>query len=178
MDEYQDQQNEGQDQGIDHSQNETAQREARQARRQAIYRERLSNQEGRERLQKVSDRYIRSEKNKKTLLSGENNPRSSKINTGNFVTLIMVAGFFDGLSLVLNLLPVVGGVASMIFSALPGNAILYLMYSRLGIDMKSARVAKRFWGSAIIEFVPVVNALPGMITSVLLVTASEKLPKI
>ncbi len=178
MDEYQDQQNEGQDQGIDHSQNETAQKEARQARRQAIYRDRLNNQEGREKLKKISDRYIRSVGNKKALLSGEDSVQSSKISGGNFVALIMVASFFDALSVVLNFLPVVGGVVSTVFSALPGNAVLYFMYSRLGIDMKTARVAKRFWGSAVIEFIPIVNALPGMITNVLLVTASEKLPKI
>lgn len=162
----------------DQYKSETEQKEARQARRQAIYKNKLENREGREYLQKVSDRYIRSIKNKKVPLSGEASVHSSKISNGDFVMLMLVACFFDALSFVLNLLPVIGGVVAMILSTIPGNGILWIMYSRLGINMKSSRVSKRFWGSAIIEFIPVVNALPAMIANVMLVTASEKLPKV
>ncbi len=156
------------------SQSDAEQKEARQARRQAIYRNRLENREGLDYLKRVSDRYIRSVKNKKVFLSGENSTHSSKITKGNFVLLMLIACFFDALSFVLNFLPVIGGVVAMLFSTIPGNGILWIMYGRLGIDMKSSRVAKRFWGTALVEFLPVVNALPAMVANVMLVTAAEK----
>jgi hypothetical protein len=94
-----------------------------------------------------------------------NGKKTSKID---FVFMLGVAGFFDLISGLINLIPGIGGFMSTIFITPTGTFILWFMYKKRGIEFKSAKSIAKFGGASLIELVPVLNVLPGFILNVLL----------
>ncbi len=147
-----------------------AERQAqKQARRQAIYSERLNTKEGTELTKRVANRYLRNTQKGRTLLSAGQKPTTPHLSNVDHLTLMTVAGFFDFASFLTNLaLPTIGGAVSDVLFTIPGSLIFYFMYKKRGVDFRSMKVTGRFLGSMAIEFIPVVNALPAFMMSVAL----------
>ncbi len=103
--------------------------------------------------------------NSKVSSARTNGKKTSKID---FVFMLGVAGFFDLLSGLINLIPGIGGVVSTIFITPTGTLTLWFMYKRRGIEFKSAKAVAKFGGASLIELVPVLNIFPGFILNVLL----------
>lgn len=162
-------------------QSEVAEKEERQARRQEMYRQQLEAKKQGVAINKRLQNLQKTQKMQNSAafgddsVSGDAKQEKAKIGMGSTAILLSIAGFFDLLGFLLNLIPVVGGVVAIIVSTLPGNVTLYILYKKMGIDMNSPKVLKRFLGATTIEAIPVINALPGLTANVILVLGSNKL---
>ncbi len=83
-----------------------------------------------------------------------------------FVALILAA-IFDGISFVINLLPSVGGVLSGVAIMPIGLAVLGYIHKLGGVSFNK-KIRSNFLIGAVVEAIPVLNALPGMIAVVVL----------
>lgn len=156
-------------------QSEVAEKEERQARRQEMYRQQLEAKKQGVAINKRLQNLQKTQKMKNSAAFGDEIDGGGKvkktkatIGTGGTVMLFTVAGFFDLIGFLLNLIPVVGGVAAFIVATAPGKLILKHMHKKNGIDTKNPKVLKIFWGSFAVEAIPVVNALPALILGELL----------
>lgn len=157
------------------SSNDAVARQERQARRQAIYKERLKTPEGRKYMARVSNRFLRNTSRGRALLSSsESGGSKTSITTADYITIFSVAGFFDVASFLINLAPIIGGVAAAVLVTFPGAMITYFLYKIRGIDVSSGKNIVKFFGPMAIEFIPVVNMLPGFILGATLMLGSAK----
>ncbi len=85
-----------------------------------------------------------------------------------FFFMMGIAGFYDLLSALLNLIPFIGGVFSSVLVTPVALLNLYIMYSKRGISFKSTKSVMKFGGASLIEFIPVLNFLPGFMLNVVL----------
>ena len=146
----------------------------RQEKRQAMYKEQLQNSKinrsvnpGSARVQKNSIQGRAQSESKA--------PKKSNVGPTDYISFLTVALLLDTFSFLFNLIPIIGGVASDLLISLPGSLILYLMYSRKNIDIKSGKNMIKFFGTLALKFVPIVNALPEFTLNVLMMLGSEKI---
>jgi hypothetical protein len=93
-----------------------------------------------------------------------------KYTKSDFAFMLVIAGIFDLLSLVINIIPYIGGVISTVFILPIGMFTLYLLYTKRGISISFGKKgsALKFGGTALIEAIPVLNIAPGFILNVIL----------
>lgn len=85
-----------------------------------------------------------------------------------FIFVLCIAGFYDLLSFVFNLLPIVGGFISSVFIMPAATLNLFIMYRNRGISFKTPKSILKFGGTSLIELIPVINALPAFMLNVFL----------
>lgn len=148
---------------------------ARKARRQAMFREQAGDFDENSLKRRASNRYLRNTRAGRVLLGKGQKPAKPRIGKVDYAILMSVAGFFDILSFLLNLIPYVGGVISMVVVTIPGTLTFYILYKKRGVEFKTTKGMLRFWGSSLIEMIPVINILPGFMLNVTLVSSMTAL---
>ena len=102
-------------------------------------------------------------KSKQSSSTGDDTQITKKV----FFGMLFVATLLDLFGFLLNLIAVVGGAASDILIWFPGMIFLFVAYLKLGVKFSSKNSLK-IAGCSIIELIPVLNALPGFMLSVIL----------
>lgn len=108
---------------------------------------------------RVAERYVRNVNNNRVALGGQNpkfsqnpaNPRNSKISKTTFYEMLVVALFFDAISLI----PIVGTISDV--GAL---LIFYIWYKMCGVSFSNPKRGASLIITAIIEAVPLLDMLP------------------
>ena len=95
----------------------------------------------------------------------------SKISKSTFVFMLIVAGFFDLVGLLINLIPVLGGVLLDIGTVMAGF-IFFIWFKLKGANFVKPTRALGFGGGLLAELIPVVNAAPAWILSVIIIVMS------
>lgn len=118
------------------------------------------------------NRALDEEKQKQLGLDSESRRKAAeegeKFDYVDFTFVLCVGAFYDFLSFILNLIPVVGGVASALTVTPIAMINLFIMYSKRGISLRSTKKMLTFGGTSLIEFIPVLNAVPGFMLNVIL----------
>lgn len=100
--------------------------------------------------------------------SGQNNDEDEKtISRSTYKKMLVAAIVLDVLTALINLIPFVGGIISTVFIWAPGFLVFFFIYRKLGVKFHLKNTSK-FGISALIEAIPVINALPGFTLSVIL----------
>lgn len=84
-----------------------------------------------------------------------------------FFVALLFAAVFDGISFVINFLPFVGGVISGVIVMPIGLAVLAYIHKLGGVSFDK-KIRANFLIGAVVEAIPFLNALPGMIAIVVL----------
>lgn len=105
--------------------------------------------------------------------------KEPKISTQTFVFMLIVAGLFDLISLLINLIPAVGGLIDGILITPFATMLFYFWYKKHDVSYSNSSRMAVMVIVPLIEFIPIINALPGWILEVvtiyLSVRAEEKL---
>lgn len=96
-----------------------------------------------------------------------NTSNDSQLSKSTFFKVLLIASVLDLFSFLLNLIPFVGGIFADVIIWLPGTVILFIIYLRMGVKFNNKNSLK-IAGCSLIEIIPVLNALPGFIASVVL----------
>lgn len=81
--------------------------------------------------------------------------------------MLVVAGLFDLTNAAVNLIPFLGQVFSVLISII-GYCLFGLWFMKRGVGFVDPRKAASFFGSGIIEAIPLLNILPGLTLGVFL----------
>ena len=109
--------------------------------------------------ERVAERYIRNANQGRVALGGQNprfsenpaNPRNSKISKTTFYEMLVVAVFFD----LVSLIPILGTI-----SDIGALLIFYIWYKICGVSFSNPKRSLSFFGTAIIEAIPLLDMLP------------------
>ncbi len=101
------------------------------------------------------------------------NTNDPQISKKDFALMLTVAIFFDVVLAVIQLIPIVGSVAASVFNVIPFIGF-FIWYQLLGLDFKKPKKAFTFFGCSLIEFIPVINALPGWTSEVVIMYIMQK----
>ena len=82
-----------------------------------------------------------------------------KISKTDFFKMLAVAIFFDATLAVIQLIPVAGSVAAMVFNVIP-LMLFFIWYLLLGISFSNPKKGLSFFGASLVEFIPIINILP------------------
>ncbi|MEI7513269.1 MAG: hypothetical protein WCJ74_01460 [bacterium] len=110
----------------------------------------------------------------------QNQPASqepSRISKTDFGLMLATAIFFDVVLAAIQLIPFAGSAAAMSFNTVP-LMIFFIWYKLKGINFSNPKRAFSFFGTAIIEFIPVINALPTWTAEVIYMYTLENKDKI
>lgn len=99
--------------------------------------------------------------------NGDSSSEEKTITRSTFYKMIALAAVFDIVSALINLIVVVGGFISTVFITAPGFGLFFFIYRKLGLKFHLKNSSK-FGSSALIEAIPILNALPGFVLSVVL----------
>lgn len=98
--------------------------------------------------------------------------------------MISVAVMFDLIQFLVNLLHFIPGigntvafVATSIITVIAG-ATFYLWFRFNGVKFTTPKRALSFGGGFLLEFIPILNALPAWTLAVILVIGTTRLPKV
>ena len=86
-------------------------------------------------------------------------PPRSKITKMLFAKMLAVAIFFDVSLGAIQLIPVAGSIMASVFNVVP-LTVFYIWYKIEGTSFSNPKKAISFFGASLIEFIPLVNALP------------------
>ena len=103
---------------------------------------------------------------KENTAGSTNEGGGSTISKKTFQQVLAFAIFLDSASLLINLIPIVGGVVATVFIWIPGMMALFIIYLKLGVPFHFKNSMK-FAGCNVIEMIPILNALPGFTLSVI-----------
>ncbi len=104
---------------------------------------------------------------KKNMQGGTESDNDTHITKKTFIVVLFIATILDLFGFLLNLIPVIGGAAGDIVIWFPGMVFLFIVYLKLGVKFTSKNSLK-IAGCSIIEIIPVLNALPAFMLSVIL----------
>ncbi len=76
-----------------------------------------------------------------------------------FAKMLAVAIFFDVTLGAIQLIPVAGSIMASVFNIVP-LTVFFIWYKIEGISFSNPKKAISFFGASLIEFIPLVNALP------------------
>jgi hypothetical protein len=101
--------------------------------------------------------------------------------TNSYMALMLsIAAIFDVSTAILEGIGDLVGIGTLIadLTVVPiAPVILYVLYKRKGIDFNDSKVLVRFWGTVILEFIPILNLFPGYVLNVFLVTSVERIER-
>lgn len=106
------------------------------------------------------------DKAKETSQPDQNN-NDVKITKKVFITMLVIAIILDLAGFLLNLIFLIGNIASIILIWLPGTILFFIIYLKLGVKF-SGKNSFKIAGCSIVELVPVLNALPAFTLNVVL----------
>jgi hypothetical protein len=101
-------------------------------------------------------------------------PQTIPTSTG--LLMIGTAALFDTFQFILNLIPVVGQMLSVIIVTIPAGLAFWLWFKIAGGSFSKTRQITLGSGF-LIEFTPVINALPAWTAAVLICLGSNKIGK-
>jgi hypothetical protein len=90
-----------------------------------------------------------------------------------FILMLVVALFFDGVLALIQLIVVVGSVAASVFNVVP-VMLFFIWFLLKGISFAKKKNSLSFFGATLIEFIPVVNALPAWTAEVVTIYIMQK----
>ncbi len=105
---------------------------------------------------------------------------SKKISNSSVLLMMVVALIFDVTVGVVNFIGDIFGIGTLITDMIlvpPITGVLWYMYRRKGIKMGDTKVIVRFWGTILLELIPVLSWLPAYALNVLLVTSVERVER-
>lgn len=103
----------------------------------------------------------------------EEKKEKPKISKKDFFLMLAVAVFFDIVLALIQLIPVAGSVMASVFGVIPFMGF-FIWYQLLGLDFKNPKKAFTFFGCSILEFIPVINALPAWTCEVVVMYIMQK----
>jgi hypothetical protein len=104
-------------------------------------------------------------------------PEASHISKTDFGLMLSTAIFFDLTLAVIQLIPFAGSAAAMTFNTVP-LMLFFIWYKLKGIDFSNPKRGFSFFGTAVIEFIPVINALPTWTAEIVYMYTLENKDKI
>ncbi len=99
--------------------------------------------------------------------------KTQRISAITATLLVWLALFFDGSQFLLNLVPILGNFLSMVFGFFAWLSF-YVWLKTKGVQFSGIKKGGTLIGAAIIELVPVVNAIPAWTFAILILIAVTK----
>jgi hypothetical protein len=103
----------------------------------------------------------------------EESQKKPKISKTDFVLMLVVAIFFDIVLALIQLIIIVGSVSAEVFNVVP-LMLFFIWYTLKGISFANKKNSLTFFGCALIEFIPIINALPAWTAEVVLMYIFQK----
>ncbi len=104
----------------------------------------------------------------------ENAKQEPKIDKATGIVMIAVAALFDIANAGINLIPVLGQILAVLISIV-GYCTFTLWFWKRGIGFVNPKRTATFFGSGIIEAIPVLNILPALTVGVALTVGMVQL---
>lgn len=102
--------------------------------------------------------------------------KEPEIKTVTAVFMLIVAGIFDGIQALINLVPILGQVLSF-FVGIFSFLTFYLWFKLNGISFSKPKRVLKFGGAFLFELIPILNVLPALLLSVFLMINETKMKK-
>ena len=103
----------------------------------------------------------------------QKNEVKQPLSVTDFILMLVVALMFDGVLSLIQLIVVVGSVASSVFNVVPAMLFFIWFYLK-GISFAKKKNSLSFFGATLIEFIPVLNILPAWTSEVVAMYIMQK----
>jgi len=94
--------------------------------------------------------------------------KKDKISLQGAVGIVTLALFFDASGAIINIIPFIGQVLSVIIGGLGYLIVGFCFFYFFQVNVLETKRLMKFFSGAIIEIIPVINILPGLTASVIM----------